>query len=147
MVEVTSAMDVRRNKTDDPPKSFHDILPPELITTSTLSEASYMGYRKSRFKSLRSSTLPAPTTSKSQFETAEKNKGDQFNAPSRSSTIKRMQGVVHSIRRSMTSFTAPKAMDRPLISSGFVSRFDTSKRAQGYQDVDSDDSDGEGGEN
>ena len=153
VVEVTSAMGARRSHTDGPPKSFHDILPPELITTSTLSEAGYLGYRKPRFTSLRSSTLPAPTTSKSPLEIAENEQlGDHINAPSRRSTIKRMQGVMHSIRRSMTSFNGSKTKSRSSMptSSGFgagISRFDASKRAQGYQDVDSDDGDGEGGEN
>ena len=104
--------------TNIPPKTFHDILPPELITTSTLSEAGYMGYQKSKFKTTRASTFPVPHVSQTVKHVV---KLDQptlrtdYPPPitTRRSTLKKMKGVMHSIKRSISI----KKISRPPIPS------------------------------
>ncbi|PPQ79075.1 hypothetical protein CVT25_002300 [Psilocybe cyanescens] len=62
---------------NDVPRTFQDILPPELITSSSMSNTS------------------GQATSKSS--------GDQIVNLVRKSTLPKMQGIVHSLRRSVTS--------------------------------------------
>ncbi|PPQ97283.1 hypothetical protein CVT26_006676 [Gymnopilus dilepis] len=69
-----------------PPKTFHDILPPELIATPSVS--------KSTSESPSSSTIKA---------------GSRMVNAVRKSTLPKMQGVVHTLRRSVTSIRKSKS--------------------------------------
>ena len=108
--------------TNIPPKTFHDILPPDLITTSTLSEAGYMGYRKSKFQSTRASTFPVPHASqtvKHVVKLDQPTHRTDYPPPitTRRSTLKKMKGVMHSIKRSISTINDQKKKSRPPIPS------------------------------
>lgn len=137
------------NSSNGPPMTFHDILPAELITTSTRSEAGYMGYRKSRFKTFRRSTEPARTPISLANLNSKTPGREPLVVPARSSTIRKMKGVLHSIRRTMTK-TSSKGSKRPPLptsssfaainrSSRFVAGRWTSRgddiRFEGYQNL------------
>jgi hypothetical protein len=138
--------------TNDPPKTFQDILPPQLITTSTLSEAGYIGYRKSKLKlkSARASTfppLPPPkshtprpsiklptlvidqsittTTTTKTATTVTTATQRNFPSTSRRSTLKKMKGVMHTIKRSISSLHESKKKTSRL-PIPFPNAFDTS---------------------
>jgi hypothetical protein len=119
--DTNTGVDQQRPLSSAPPTTFHDILPPELITTSTRSEAGYMGYRgKSTFKTpFRRSTEPA-ATSTSQANLDSRTPDD---IPVRSSTIRKMKVAMSSIGRTMTGTSeSSKGAKRPLLptSSGFT---------------------------
>jgi len=122
---------VPQEGTNIPPKTFQDILPPELITTSTLSEAGYMGYRKSKIKATRSSTFPPPhvpqTVSMDQAPT------EQSDHPpattTRRLTLKKMKGVMQSLKRSMSTRNDSKKTTRlPIPSSSAFTAKSTRSR-------------------
>ncbi|KAF8909641.1 hypothetical protein CPB84DRAFT_1765075 [Gymnopilus junonius] len=69
-----------------PPKTFYDILPPELITSSSIT------------------TPLSDSTSSSTIRA-----GSRVAKAVRKSTLPKMQGVVHSLRRSMTSIKKPRS--------------------------------------
>jgi len=127
----TMGHDESQRMTNAPPTTFRDILSPQLITTSTLSEAGYMGYRKSksRFRSTRSATFPTPQTLSSQTikHTVVVQVDQQlpptsavqrdYTSTSRRLTLKR---VMHSIKRSITLLndSKKKKIRLPIPSSG-----------------------------
>jgi len=125
-----TGVEQQRHLSIAPPTSFHDILPPELITTSTRSEAGYMGYRsKSTFKTpFRRSTEPAATSA----SRANLDSRTPDNTPVRSSTIKKMKVAMSSIGRTMTG-TSESSKKRPLLptSSGFTASRNSSRFGTG----------------
>ena len=87
-----------------------------------------MGYRKSKFRSTRASTLPAPSTQSTHSiqhaapavvgqPTTTRKRNYPSPTPPRRSTLKKMKGVMHTIKRSMSSFHDLKKKNRPPIPS------------------------------
>ena len=140
---------MQEGTTDIPPKTFQDILPPELITTSSLSEAGYMGYRKSKFKTIRSSTFPPPHISQTvKHVSLDQTPTERSDHPpattTRRLTMKKMKGVMQSLKRSLSTLNDSKKTTRlPIPSSsafaakGTRSRFGTGPGRQtfGRQDA------------
>ncbi len=133
---TNTGVEQQMHSSNGPPTTFLDILPPELITTSTRSEAGYMGYRgKSTFKTpFRRSTEPAATSiSRANLDSR---------TPVRSSTIRKMKTAMSSIRRTMTRTSeSSKGAKRPSLptSSGFTfsnsSRFGTGRWTSRGDDI------------
>ncbi|KIM41507.1 hypothetical protein M413DRAFT_445494 [Hebeloma cylindrosporum] len=93
---------MRQHGEEPPPRTFADILPPELITTSSLSNGAAPP-SSSRFSSPRISRPSTGSESSSQTASAQR-----LVDAVRRSALPKMQGVVTDLRRSVTSMRRNK---------------------------------------